>query len=150
MPSVALAFILPMTERQNEIKELLLSLPEEHHEGISPASDEQIDKFKRTSERRGVDSNVIEQLADLYSVANNFMYEVILGFHSCTDDMIFEWWEDGELWIGQRDFNTLRWTNGKFCLGDAGNVSFSKENEHHSLIDLIKGCIKEIKELSND
>jgi len=136
-----------MNSRQREIEKLLRSLPEEYTEGIAPASKEEIEVFEKRAREFGVENNVIEQLIDLYSVADNFMYEVILGFHSCMDDMIFEWWQDGELWIGQRDFNTLRWSNGAFCLGDAGNVSYSKDNEYESLIDLIIGCIMEIKGL---
>lgn len=139
-----------MTDRLIEIDKLLHSLPLEYTEGISPASKENIEIFKRKAKEKGVENDVIDQLADLYAIADNFMYEVILGFHSCTDDMIFEWWQDGELWIGQRDFNTLRWANGKFCLGDAGSISFSEENEYDSLIDLIKGCIKEINELDDN
>ncbi|WP_299008700.1 hypothetical protein [uncultured Tenacibaculum sp.] len=85
---------------------------------------------------------------NLYIAANNFKYEVILGFHSCTDDIIFEWWEDSELWLGQNDCNTLRWVNGKFCLGDASNISYTKNYEYPSLLALIKGCIDEINELN--
>lgn len=123
------------------------SLPAENTEGIVPATNEQIETFREKCQEFGVDSIVVEQLVDFYSIANNFMYEVVFGFHSCTDELIFEWWEDGELWLGQRDFNTLRWADGKFCLGDAGSISYSQENEYDSLVDLIKGCIKEINEL---
>lgn len=116
---------------------------------ITPGSPENIQYFKTNAKRKGVDEDVIEQLTDLYSVADNFTAEVIMGFHPCTDEIIFEWWNDKELWIGQRDFNTLRWANGKFCLGDASTISYSKEYEYRTLIELIKGCITEINELGN-
>ena len=133
-----------MTDRQIEINRLLRSLPLECTKEITPASKENIAIFKKKAEEKNIQEGVIDQLVDLYIIADNFMYEVILGFHSCTDDIIFEWWQHGELWIGQRDFNTLRWANGKFCLGDAGSISYSEENEYESLLDLIEGCIKEI------
>lgn len=136
-----------MIDRQKEIEKLLRSLPKEYTSEIVPATKDQIEVFRKKSIKLGLDHNTIDQLIDLYTIANNFIYEVILGFHSCIDDTIFEWWDDGELWLGQRDFNTIRWANGKFCLGDAGCISYSEENEHDSLIDLIKGCIKEINEL---
>lgn len=95
---------------------------------------------------RGVDDSVVNQLVDLYQVANNFCYEIILEFHNCDDVILFEWWGEKEIWLGQRDFHTLRQANGKFCLGDASNISFSEEYEFNTLIELIEGCIKDINE----
>lgn len=69
----------------------------------------------------------------------------MLSFHSCVDETIFEWWNEKELYLGQRDFYTLRWANNKFCLGDVSTISFSEEHEHNTLIGLIEGCLKEIK-----
>ena len=136
-----------MTERQKEISKLLSSLPKEYNEGIRPASLENIRSFRLKAKNKGIDKNIIEQLADLYSVADNFMYEVVMGFHPCSSDIIFEWWNEKELWIGQRDFNTLRWSNNKFCLGNASSISYSKKNEYKTLVELIKGGIIEINEL---
>jgi len=82
----------------------------------------------------------------LYHVANGFCYEIILAFHTCDDDIIYEWWEEKELWLGQRDFYTLSWVNGKFCLGDASNISFSEKYEYDTLLELIAGCIADIEE----
>ena len=39
----------------------------------------------------------------------------------------------------------IRWKDGKFCLGDAGSVSYLKEFEFDSLLDLIEASVKEIK-----
>ncbi|MCW2119923.1 hypothetical protein [Flavobacterium sp. 7A] len=136
-----------MNQIQIEIRELLDLLKNNYSDALKPASYEKVNNFKINAEQKGVNKEVIEQLADLYLVADNFMAEIIMGFHPCDDDIVFEWWNENELWIGQRDFNTLRWTNGKFCLGDAGSISYSKKDEYNTLIELIKGCIKEIKEL---
>jgi len=138
-----------MNKRQNEIRELLISLENEYSEDLIPASSKNIEAFKLNASQKGLNFSVIEQLCDLYSVSDNFMAEVIMGFHSCNDDILFEWWSEKELWIGQRDFNTLRWTNGKFCLGDASSISYSKKNEYQTLVELIKGCITEINDLDN-
>lgn len=138
-----------MTERQRTISTLLHSLPPEYTTGITPATPEQIEAFRRKALAREVPIPVIEQLCDLYSVADEFMYDVIMGFHPCTDDVLFEWWNHGELWMGQRDFNTLRWADGKFCLGDAGDISYSKADEFETLIGLIEGCIRQIRDLDN-
>ena len=136
-----------MNERQSEILRLLKSLPEEQSDGIFPAKNEQIESFKKTAKAKNVPDSVVEELSDLYTVADSYAFNVILGFHTCTDAVLFEWWGDNILWIGQRDFNTLRWANNKYCLGDAGSISYSEENEYDSLVELIEGCVKEIKDL---
>lgn len=132
---------------QQKIKSILTSLiAKRDYLQLKPATHEQIEIFKNRAFERKVDSTVIEQLVDLYKVADFFYYEIVLGFHSCNDLDIFEWWDDKELWIGQRDFYTIRWANNKFCLGEPSTISFSEEYEFDTLIQLIEDCIeKEIK-----
>ena len=133
-----------MTSDQQKIKSLLTNLIDGGDYQIKPATNQQIDTFTKRAIDNGVDTKVIKQLVDLYEVADFFYYEIIIGFHHCDDLTIFEWWGDKELWLGQRDFNTLRWTNGKFCLGEASTISFSDEYQFDTLIELIEGCIKDI------
>lgn len=136
-----------MNECQLKIKSLLTALVgNDSYYPIKPANQEQIDLFVNRAIANKVSLNAIEQLIDLYSVANAFEYEIIIGFHSCDDLYIFEWCDNNELWLGQRDFNILRWADGKFCLGDASNTSFSEDYRFDTLIELIECCIKEIKE----
>ena len=113
---------------------------------IIPATERQLAAFIVMASEQGVDQSVIEQLSNLYQVANGFCYEITLAFHNCDDSIIYEWWDEKELWLGQRDFNTLRWAGGKFCLGDASNISFSEKYQYNTLIELIEGCIAEIDE----
>ncbi|MES1219001.1 MAG: hypothetical protein ABUT20_26070 [Bacteroidota bacterium] len=134
-----------MNSDQQKIKSLLLNLDEGKKSIIRPALKENISLFTQRAINHSVDSKVIKQLVDLYEVADFFHYEIILGFHHCNDLAIFEWWNDKELWLGQRDFNTLRWSNGKFSLGDANTISYSIEHEFETLIELIEGCVKEIR-----
>ena len=133
-----------MNSDQQKIKSLLTNLVQGEDYKIKPATKQQIDIFFERASENGVDTKVIKQLVDLYEVADFFYYEIIIGFHHCEDLTIFEWWNNKELWLGQRDFNTLRWTNSKFCLGDASTISFSEEYQFDTLIELIEGCIKEI------
>lgn len=128
----------------------LKELPTDFTYGLQPATSDQIIIFENNAKRLGVKESVISELIDLYRVANKLDFEVILGFHSCDDQIIFEWWSEGVLWLGQRDFNTLRWVNDKFCLGDAGDYSYSKDNEYDTLEGLVRGCIKEIEDLSDE
>ena len=137
-----------MNSNQNEIRDLLKSIEDEYSDDLIPSATENIELFKIKAKANGVNTSIIEQLVDLYTVADNYMAQMILGFHSCNDAVLYEWWAEKELWLGQLDFNTIRWANDKFCLGDASNISYSKNNEYDTLIDLIKGCVEEIKELN--
>lgn len=140
-----------MNEDQLKLKSLLTNLVDGNsYYPIKPATREQIDLFTNRATENKVEASVIKQLADFYSVADSFDYEIIIGFHSCEDLIIFEWWNDRELWLGQKDFNTLRWADGKFCLGDASNISFSDEYRFDTLIELIERCIKDINEANNN
>jgi hypothetical protein len=133
-----------MTPDQEKIKSLLTNSLAARDYVIEPATKEQISIFTNRAVDNGVDAIVIKQLVDLYKVADYFYSEIIIGFYHCDDPTIFNWWDDKELWLGQRDFNTLRWFEGKFCLGDASTISFSDEYKFDTLIELIEGCIKDI------
>jgi len=64
-------------------------------------------------------------------------------FHRCDDIILFEWWDQQELWLGQRDMDTLRWTNLGFCLGDASNVSYGQDYQFPTLLQLIEKGLKD-------
>lgn len=136
-----------MMDRQENTWSFLNELPADFSCGVKPATVNQLAQFKNNAHRHRVKEKVQEELISLYKVANNLEFEVILAFHSCDDAILFEWWNEGVLWLGQRDFNTLRWVNNKFCLGDGGDYSYSKAHEYDSLEELVRGCIKEIKDL---
>jgi len=137
-----------MNLNQNKIQNLLKSLVNSDDYEINAATPEEIAGFNKNANQYQVEQHVIDQLVDLYGVANQYNYEIVLAFHNCTDIIIFEWWnnDEQELWLGQRDSDTLRWANGKFCLGDASNISYSDAYEFDTLIELIEGCIKDIEE----
>jgi hypothetical protein len=135
-----------MEPNQIKIFTLLKALVADDDYEIIPATEKQLSTFVAMASEREVDQLIIEQMLDLYRVVNKFGYEITLAFHSCDDSILFEWWDHKEIWLGQRDFNTLRWANGKFCLGDASNVSFSEKYEFATLIELIEGCIADIEE----
>jgi hypothetical protein len=136
-----------MNVNQSKIVDLLGSLPEQLEVTFIPATTEELSNFIDNARSREVPENVITQLADFYSVTNGYEYDVIMNFFECTELAIYEWWENGELWLGQRDFNTLRWSNGKFALGDAGSASFDPTCEADTLIGLIEICKREILEV---
>jgi len=136
-----------MSTNQERIKELLSNLENADDYMSQSATSEQIETFIKIATEKQVPQNVITQLVELYEVADEYCYEITMAFHSCTDEIIFEWWDDDRvLWLGQRDYNTLRWADGKFCLGDTSDTSFGEEYEAETLIQLIEICIKDIEE----
>ena len=139
-----------MNSNQEKIQTLLAFLVADQNYKIEPALKVDIEIFKDRAFKNEIDKNVINQLVDLYKVANGFEYEMIIGFHSCNDEIIFQNWLENELFLGKKDFNVLRWRNNKFCLGDnIGNTSISEDYEFDTLIELIECCINEIREIES-
>jgi hypothetical protein len=130
-------------EDQKRVRDLLAPLFASYGQAMNPASEEALHWFVRAADGRGVPHGVVEQLSRFYRVTNGVPCLDGFDFHTCDDDVLFEWWDRQEVWLGQRDFYTLRWAAGKFCLGDAANVSFSAEHEYETLVELLEGALRE-------
>ncbi|RYZ20528.1 MAG: hypothetical protein EOO10_23145 [Chitinophagaceae bacterium] len=125
----------------NQVKDfatLLLPLFEPEEEKVTPATEDELDNFMTIAAGKGVPQDVIVQLVTFYTVTNGIEGIDGFSFFACDDETLFEWWDDKELWLGQRDDDVLRWANGKFCLGDASNVSYDTKFEHDTLLQLLK------------
>ena len=107
-----------------------------------PADDSLLTEFRHTARHKNVPENVINELVEFYKVTNGIPC-LDIDFFSCDNDMLYELWDNGEIWLGQKDSDLLRWTNNKYCLGSAGWISYSKEYEFDSLIDLLEHSLKE-------
>jgi len=110
---------------------------------MNPASEQSINNFQNKALDKGVPSSVIDELTTFYRISNGIPCLNGFDFHSCDDEILFEWWSKQELWLAQCDFYTLRWANDKYCIGDAADVSFSSKDEYLSLISLIENAMKE-------
>jgi len=123
---------------------LLKPLFDVYETEMKSASEESLAEFRRRAGEHGVPQDVIAQLADFYSVTDGVVPCLdSLGIHSCADSILFEWWDHQELWLGQRDFYTLRWSQAKnrFCIGDAGNVSFSENDEYRTFAEALRHMV---------
>ncbi|MDJ0365074.1 hypothetical protein QMK33_07910 [Hymenobacter sp. H14-R3] len=138
-----------MTTNQQTIKVLLqeIASPNPAYYPLQPASQQALATFEQRAIARGVPTGVTQQLVAFYQVANAFFYDSCLGFFTCDDELIFEWWEAKELWLSLMHMDVIRWSGGKFCVGDASNVSYSPAHEHDTLLALLTGCRDEIKEM---
>jgi hypothetical protein len=137
-----------MNENQLRISKLLKELVCNNKDRykIIPTTEEQLNVFIENTKRYNIPQDVVNQLIEFYEVANGFEYEICIGVHSCDDWIIFEFWNEKELWLGQRDMDTFRWSKGKFCLGSASCVSYSENHEFNTIPDFLEGTIREIKE----
>ena len=108
-----------------------------------PADKYAIDAFKECATDRGVPSDVIGQIVELYELTDGVPCIDGFDLHSCGDEIIFEFWNDKELWIAQNSMDMLRWANGKFCLGHAGDLSYGEEYEFDSLAELLEAAFSD-------
>ncbi|MBA4019440.1 MAG: hypothetical protein C0483_19925 [Pirellula sp.] len=111
---------------------------------MKPATETSLNLFKARAAERKVPGDVATQLANFYSIVDGVPCLDSLDIHRCDDLSLFAWWDQQELWLGQRDFYTLRWSSGKkrFCIGDAGNVSFSESNEYPTFAEALRHMVK--------
>lgn len=111
---------------------------------IVPADENSLTDFCSRAAERGVPDSVIGQLVEFYRISNGTPCFDGFSLHRCDDEILFEWWEiDRELWLGQGNCDVLRWTDGKFCLGDASNISYGEEYEFPTLVDLLEAAYKD-------
>ena len=126
-------------------KDLLTPLFVDYDKEMVPANNELIACFYKEATAKGIPNEVIEQLIEFYKVTNGIPCLNGFSFHCCDDEILFEWWDDKELWLGESDDDILRWVSGKYCLGDASEVSYSDQFEYLTLYELIE-TVCQIKE----
>ncbi|HSN55367.1 MAG TPA: hypothetical protein VLT32_11875, partial [Candidatus Sulfomarinibacteraceae bacterium] len=126
------------------IETLLKPLFDEYDVAMEPAGESSLRLFAKRANDRNVPPHVTEQLTDFYSIVDGVPGLDSLDIHRCADLIIFEWWDQQELWLGQRDLNTLRWSLSKdrFCIGDASNVSFSPEEEYPTFGEALRHMVR--------
>lgn len=123
---------------------LLKPLFDAYKVAMKSASQSSLNLFRSRATERKVPIEVVNQLANFYSNVDGVPCLDSLDIHRCDDLILFEWWDQQELWLGQRDFYTLRWSSSKerFCIGDAGNVSFSESDEYRSFAEALRHMVK--------
>jgi hypothetical protein len=127
-----------------DVVALLKPLFDRSKVAMKPASKSSLNLFRTRAEERKVPDDVVTQLAEFYSNVDGVPCLNSLDIHRCADLILFEWWDQEELWLGQRDFYTLRWSSSKkrFCIGDDGNVSFSKSHEYRTFAEALRHMVK--------
>lgn len=127
-----------------DIVALLKPLFDSYEVAMKPASESSLRLFRARAVEYKVPHDLVGQLTDFYSIIDGVPCLNSLVIHRCADLILFEWWDQQELWLGQRDFYTLRWSSekGRFCIGDAGNVSFSASDEYRIFPEALRHLVK--------
>lgn len=132
-----------MSNYRDELIKLIKPIFDIYKVEICPATESQINDFKKIALERGVPNKTISELTEFYKVSNGIPCLDSLDIHKINDFTIFEWWDDNELWLGQRDFYTIRWKGNKYHLGDSSNVNFGDKYISDSLIGILQIGIAE-------
>lgn len=128
-----------MNERIKRTEAALKPLFDDYGKSFEGATKEQLGVFTDRCREKSVPADAVDQLVEFYGLTNGVPCLDSFDFHRCDDEMVFEQWNtEGTLWLGGRDDSVLRWCNGKFCMGDASNMSFSDEDEFQTLAELIE------------
>ena len=127
-----------------QVRDLLSPFFAMYDREMTPASEPALHKFKETASAKKVPPEVIDELAAFYQISDGVPCLDSFDFHKCDDPILYEWWEEDEggLWLAQRDFYTLRWFDGKYCLGTSSTTYFDR-HQYDNLVDLIEAAIRE-------
>jgi hypothetical protein len=130
-------------EKVKQIRELLKPFFTEYDEKFILTTEKQILDFVQKCKIKKVPIGAWEQLVEFYGVTNGVPCLNGFDFHACNNEIIFEWWNEDELWLGQCNDDILRWKNNEFCLGDASNVAYSDQHKFPTLIELLQKGFEE-------
>jgi len=127
-----------------DIETLLKPLFEESDVPMKPAGESSLSLFRKRASDRKVPPSVTDELCRFYSIVDGVPCLDSLDIYRCADITIFEWWDQRELWLGQRDNNTLRWSSSKdrYCIGDSSNISFSPETEFRTFGEALQELVR--------
>lgn len=119
----------------NRIQEIFDRYDDENYRyTCKPATEAQLQVFLQNCRAHGVPDAITKELAAYYKLNNNFF-----EYFTCDDSAIFEWLEDGCLWLGQTDLWSFRCLihKHKYAIGDGGNDSFGEAYEFDTIEEML-------------
>ena len=86
----------------------------------------------------GVLTEIMNELVTYYKLNNNFF-----EYFECDDILIFECYEEGCLWLEQRDLWTFRYLlkKHKYAIGDASEDSFGEDYEFDTIEEMLQAFL---------
>ena len=123
----------------NRIQEIFAMYNNECCEYVcEPATERQVQIFLENCGIYNIPQEIANELAEYYTLNNNFF-----EYFTCDDPTIFEWYEDGCLWLGQRDLWTFRCLidSHKYAIGSGGDMSFGEEYEFDTIEEMLQAFL---------
>lgn len=123
----------------NRVQELFDKYNDECYEySCRPATEKQLLVFLENCKTHNVPAEIVDELAEYYKLNNNFF-----EYFECDDSTIFEWYEQGCLWLGQRDLWTFRCLvdEHKYAIGDAGDDSFGEDYKFDTIEEMLQAFL---------
>ena len=127
-----------LTNDQKRIQDIIRPLFELYNENITPATPDEISRFREMASQLHVPQVAIDELIKFYEVSNGIPCLDSISISKIDDELLFEPWEDGELWFGQRDMDMIRWAQGKFHLGHAGDLNYGSDYVFNTILEVLQ------------
>ena len=86
--------------KHKKILEIIKPLFDYYNELIIPANEQEINDFLTLARKNNVPKPAINELLKFYKVSNGIPCLDSLTIHEISDDILYEFWNDSQLWIG--------------------------------------------------
>ena len=119
----------------NRIQALFDKYRDNYKLSCKPATEKELQEFRKNCIAYGIPTEIMNQLVEYYKLNNNFF-----GYFECDNILIFEWCDQGCLWLGQSDMWTFRCLlkKHKYAIGDASEDSFGEDYEFNTIEEMLQ------------
>ena len=107
---------------------------------LEPATEEELESFKKLCAEYNVEQRIVDELAEYYSQNKS-----LFGYFTCDDRGLFEWWQDDgqrSIWLGCAGDDCFIYDDigHKYGIGFAGNKDIG---EYDTLMEMLEAYLKE-------
>jgi hypothetical protein len=114
-----------------------------HYVTLDPASEEELEQFRKNCRDHHVEPRIEDELAGYYRQAGS-----LFNYFRCDDPLLFDWWQDDEqrsIWLGCLDDDSFIYDDihHRYAVGFAGS---SDSGVYDSLSEMLQAYLKEGQE----
>lgn len=122
----------------NRIQVLFDKYRNNYRLSCKPATENQLQGFRKNCMDYGISTEIMDELVAYFKLNNSFF-----GYFECDNILIFEWCEQGCLWLGQRELWTFRCLleKHKYAIGDASEDSFGEDYEFDTIEEMLQAFL---------
>lgn len=114
-----------------------------HYVTLDPASEEELEQFRKNCRDHHVGKQIEDELAGYYTQAGS-----LFNYFRCDDPLLFDWWQDDEqrsIWLGCLDDDSFIYDDihHRYAVGFAGS---SDSGVYDSFSEMLEAYLKEGQE----